>query len=904
MDGEELELLKSFELRLLRCTLSPPETSLPFPPSKSLLEQKPIYQSIHHIVSLIEEGNYVGALSSDSVRQVLPFVDAWEFQDSDDAAARFYSEVDRSVTLFLQDESEAWLSVLGDEDGLEKSRRTLLVMCLGIAALLAFVQFNVTGPVEKFPDLPISVGGFRKNDVKEWDMWARRKLMLSASDLLGRFSLVQYIVFAEMLLIKTKDIGYVESDSYFSGPATILWWLCRLLFLQQNILDERSSSLFDLIQVFMRQSFHHFGDLDKVVSYWGTQLREKEALAVVSLANLEAGIIELSYGRVESSSQFFKRSEEACGLHLSVTGVLGFRRVYQVDPKAQLVLVAEQDEDSSYKAAASGNSNCTKDEVASEIKEITDILMTPRLIEDGKDGTSAAAKVVLDAVQQAVVLSQCLIYRRSGRDEEYQRYQMAPFIEAIDSQQSSCYMIKCFGNFLRIQNECQRSKTKERALMMMDKLVQGLYEVSPGAAQRIQFCFGVNVPAIPALRKEYGEQLVRCGMVGEALKIFEDLELWDNLILCYSLLGKKPAAVDLIKSRLSERPNDPKLWCSLGDVTDTDAYYYKALEVSNDRSARAKRSLARSAYNRGDYEKSKLLWESAMALNSLFPDGWFALGAAALKARDVDKALEAFRRAVQLDPDNGEAWNNIACLQKVLKKNKEAFIAFKEALKFRRNSWQMWENYSQVAMDIGNFSQALEAIKMVLDLSNNKRIDTELLDKLLEEVESRTSTSMLSIKDSECAQESLAWTRETEAFMDSLGKILQQVVRSGGGGDVWGLYARWLKIKGDLTMCSEALLKHVRSYQGSDLWHDQDRFKKFSRASLQLCKVYMEIASSTASRRELHQAEMHLKNTIKQAYRFEDTEDYRDLQACYEEVQKRIEEFSTESALIGELCLG
>lgn len=33
-----------------------------------------------------------------------------------------------------------------------------------------------------------------------------------------------------------------------------------------------------------------------------------------------------------------------------------------------------------------------------------------------------------------------------------------------------------------------------------------------------------------------------------------------------------------------------------------------------------------------------------------------------MQARDIDKALDAFTRAVQLDPDNGEAWNNIACL--------------------------------------------------------------------------------------------------------------------------------------------------------------------------------------------------------------------------------------------------
>lgn len=33
--------------------------------------------------------------------------------------------------------------------------------------------------------------------------------------------------------------------------------------------------------------------------------------------------------------------------------------------------------------------------------------------------------------------------------------------------------------------------------------------------------------------REYGEFLVRCGLIGEAVKVFEDLELWDNLIFCY-----------------------------------------------------------------------------------------------------------------------------------------------------------------------------------------------------------------------------------------------------------------------------------------------------------------------------------------------------------------------------------
>lgn len=48
------------------------------------------------------------------------------------------------------------------------------------------------------------------------------------------------------------------------------------------------------------------------------------------------------------------------------------------------------------------------------------------------------------------------------------------------------------------------------------------------------------------------------------------------------------------------------------------------------------------------------------------------------------------------------------------------------------------------------------------------------------------------------------------------------------------------------------------------MWKDGDRFKKFAHASLELCNVYMEISSSTGSRRELIAAEMHLKNIVKQ----------------------------------------
>ncbi|KAH9707142.1 TPR REGION domain-containing protein [Citrus sinensis] len=488
------------------------------------------------------------------------------------------------------------------------------------------------------------------------------------------------------------------------------------------------------------------------------------------------------------------------------------------------------------------------DRVYSELLQLVEAF----IVNDSENDVDKACRVILLMCLSIAALfwfTQCNVtglFSDSGWD-------MAPYIEAIDSQQSSCFILKFFCDLLRIRWESTHSRTKGRALEMMDKLVEGISNSSPGVTQRIPFCYVIYVPTIPALRKEYAKLFVSCGLIGEAIKIFEVLDLWDNLIYCNCLLGKKAAAVELIKARLSEKPNDPTLWCSLGGVTNNDACYEKALEVSNDK------SLARSAYNRGEYETSKILREAAMALNSLYPDGWFALGAAALKiqARDVEKALDVFTRAVQLDPENGEAWNIIACLHMIKNKSKEAFIAFKEALK--RNGWQLWENYSHVALDVGNIGQALEAVQMVLNITNNKRIDTELLERIVLNLEGRTSV----IESDSCRT-----THNVNSTNNTCAKDLHvesvHVVRSESSADLWGLYARWLKSKGDLTMCSEALLKQVRSYQGTDLWKERDRFKRFSYASLELRKVYMEISSSFGSRRELFAGEMHLKNVLKQ----------------------------------------
>lgn len=53
----------------------------------------------------------------------------------------------------------------------------------------------------------------------------------------------------------------------------------------------------------------------------------------------------------------------------------------------------------------------------------------------------------------------------------------------------------------------------------------------------------------------------------------------------------------VVTARLEVTPDEPRLWCALGDLRLDDACYERAWLRSGKRSARAKRSLARRCYS-------------------------------------------------------------------------------------------------------------------------------------------------------------------------------------------------------------------------------------------------------------------------------------------------------------------
>lgn len=139
MASQEAQIasLRHYELRLLRCSLPPPSPTQSSYQPRDNDPTHPTLLIINDVVTSIEAGDYVGALSSAAARTAFKFPSLSSLEDSPD---RFYSEL-------LLERVESFL--FADESGNEIDTRfkALLLMATAVAAFLACTQCNITGSV-------------------------------------------------------------------------------------------------------------------------------------------------------------------------------------------------------------------------------------------------------------------------------------------------------------------------------------------------------------------------------------------------------------------------------------------------------------------------------------------------------------------------------------------------------------------------------------------------------------------------------------------------------------------------------------------------------------------------------------------------------------------------------------
>jgi len=162
---------------------------------------------------------------------------------------------------------------------------------------------------------------------------------------------------------------------------------------------------------------------------------------------------------------------------------------------------------------------------------------------------------------------------------------------------------------------------------------------------------------------------------------------------------------------------------ALADVTQVEKYYEEAWILSNKRYARAKRTLARLCYDRGDYHDCCQHMDEALAVQPLVPNAWYIKGIACMRLERWDDAVEAFTRCTQQDNENeyGEAWANIGAIHMRFKEFNKAYSSLTEAYKIKHDSWRIVENLMGVCLALGKWQETVIHMNTLLTLRNKSQ---------------------------------------------------------------------------------------------------------------------------------------------------------------------------------------
>jgi len=793
---------------------------------------------------------------------------------------------------------------------------------LAVAAIFLHARHNLVGPYST-----PSSSSTASSSAQSFDLL--NELAENGEDFLG------LVFHPEYLLIAKLAFGALARSH--PSPA-VSFWNFRVAAAVQYLLAERSQVLLERIT----------SGVEALTVSYAEDTNDVHLLAVV---HLEAANAYSAFGMVAEMKAHVAAAQRALGIEVALTGLLGMRTVHQQNAHAQLVAkvrtvdnVGDGGEGSDVLAgrfertalddiafnlvAGTGSGGATDDSGERQPSEFRGFCESdadvfrggPKLLDEEE-----AIRTDLNAVHQLVILALCNVVKKSSSPDGTQPWELTAYAECLLAQDRTEFVTRLAAYMELSRLEIQRSRTRERALCTMEGIKESLSAVvvqgSVGdaanatdatdatdavhahahvaPADRMRYAFTCKSLPRAALWKELGEAFVACGLIGAAIKLFEEAELWDSLIVCYQLLEKNEIAEQLVRTRLEVTPEDARLWCTLGDLVDSEEHYHTAWSCSNGRSARAQRSLARSAMRREDFVLASDCWERALALSPLHLEAWFSLGWCNLKSTNYEKAASALTRLVQMDPEDGRAWNNLATVHMKMENWPEALVAFGEASKHARDTWQTWENYAHVAFQVGDLNTSARALEHMVGLTRGETYNPKLVgglvdalrDLQLDDADDADDVDASHAPDPPNApKENPITTTTSQQLVNYVSNILKKIATSSKGAagpGFWKTYARFYAITGAPGSEAECLTKHVRGLSTST-WHAQDdTFEEYAQSCVALARATLELPPPNTS--GLGQCRMLLRSALQRSKEtHQDHDAYVAMQRALDDVSSKL----------------
>ncbi len=414
---------------------------------------------------------------------------------------------------------------------------------------------------------------------------------------------------------------------------------------------------------------------------------EKRTLA--SKVFLEYGLAEHHFNREKLGKPFFKKALAHSDLDVEVTGAEGKRTKYQQKATAQMLVrakpkaVIKEQQEEEVVDSSKEKTRISQQEI--QFERDTIMLNRVKYEEDGDN-----VHFQLNLLQQTVLLALCLDVKNDNPMDGLTAEQMGAYLERV-LQQHDDWMVYATGLLERAWLESERNHTRERALFQLQALsdqhtnrltftqstFQAAVEDSAPPQERLRNIHYIVYPPRWAAQRDLAERYAKLGIVTSAAEIFEEIELWDEVVECYRRAGKETKAEEVVRKRLSEAET-PRMWAALGDITGDKSHYEKALKLSNGRYSSAYVALGKYYSDKGQIKEAVEQFKMAVQIKPLSPHIWFRIGALSMRLEDWETALLAFTEVVEQEPEEGDAWANVAAIHMHNKNPSEAYPALNE----------------------------------------------------------------------------------------------------------------------------------------------------------------------------------------------------------------------------------
>ncbi|KAF2207613.1 hypothetical protein CERZMDRAFT_50796 [Cercospora zeae-maydis SCOH1-5] len=853
-----------------------------------------VARQIGDSIEKLKNGDYEGILRSPEAKLLFGHEQNEKFQSVQLKDFDTWNDfIFQRLGIILADRSRAELQVI-------------VFFVVGYAALLAFVQSNVTGPPLAFDVGELLLPSEVASD-KHHRHTLRQKLLADFTvDGIAAYKLTPNI---ELLCL---------ADAIFTNPAVLKninaarWAKLRSAFFHQRLLSELSSTVQEVI-------YDDLGLLDDELA-----AANDAALHVEFL--LERASIHIHHGLDKFAREDLEKAKTENQFQFALVGMLGKRTKYQQKDVSQLVVLAKSFEDGERIDESSTSAANTATETKPENLDLND----DTLLESISFTKDKPSEVSLTEMQNLEALPSVLQSLDPGDQPKLQpldstilllvassitntspqngltREETLPYATRVLDGGSSNWQVYTQALLVRSRIEGYKSRTIERGLLQLQALVdQVIAETTPEhssskedsekpaatstflpkakesesapVTERVRYIFQLATPTRWELEAELASRWVQLGGLRSALEIYERLEMWAEAALCWAATEREDKAKRIVRRQLfhatdggpekseievgedeewlgparNPAPLDaPRLYCILGDIDQSIDMYEKAWEVSNQRYARAQRSIGRHFMAAKDMVRAAEAYSKSLRVNQLNQQSWFALGCALLELAQFKRAVEAFSRCVQLDDTDAEAWSNLAAAllrtdeddsdapltapEKRQQVRLDALKALRRAAALKHESHRIWENVLIVAASLRppSYQDMLTAQRQIIQLrgptDGEKCIDVQILSSLVNHI--------MSSNESGYDPSVPGLTRMTVKFIDE-----QIVPLITGSAELWHLVAKLALWRDKPSTALDAEEKAWRAATNQPGWETSGQEAQWNavvEATVRLCDSY------------------------------------------------------------------